>query len=162
MLMREGSRASFIYIGFRLSRCIIKAAFTRLQSNRRGQTVLASIVCATRFKLCTTEHADTTVKCLRCGEPDSFEHLVNCCGWRCIPPMESVDSLLNFLVLLTREAEKGAPLLPIKYPMPEIDEISLAEWPDDASYSPSAPQSSLDSLSFEGAERGSATGWTSE
>ena len=83
-------------------------------------------------------------------------------GGSAFPPIESVDSLLSFLILLTREAEKGAPLLPVRHPMPEIDEISLAEWPDDASYSPSAPQSSLDSLSFEGAERGSATGWTSE
>ena len=76
--------------------------------------------------------------------------------------MESVGSLLDFSVLLTRGAEKGAPLLPIKYPMPEIDEISLAAWSEDADHSPAASRGSLDSLSFEDEERGSVTGWTSE
>ena len=149
MLMKQGSYASSIYIGLHLSRSIIKAAFTRLQSQRRGQTVLASIVCATRFKLFTTEHADTTVRCMRCGEPDSFEHLVACCGWMSVPRMESVDSLLEFSILLAREAEKGAPLLPVRFRMPELDEISLTGWSEESARPPSDSQDSLDSLSFE-------------
>ena len=76
--------------------------------------------------------------------------------------MESVDSLLNFLVLLTREAEQGAPLLPIKYPMPEIDEISLTEWTEGPQDELTPSQGSLDSLSFEENVLGSVTGWMSE
>ena len=162
MLMEEGSYASSIYIGLRLTRSIIKAAFTRLQNQRRGQTVLASIICATRFKLFAEEQAEATVKCMRCGGPDSFEHLVACCGWERVPQMESVDSLLEFLVMLTREAEKGAPLLPIRYPMPELDEISLMGWSVESARQQSDLQSSLDSLSFEEEMGMGAEEWTIE
>ena len=102
------------------------------------------------------------VVCMRCGGPDSFEHLVACCGWERVPQMESVDSLLEFLVMLTREAEKGAPLLPIRYPMPELDEISLMGWSVESARQQSDLQSSLDSLSFEEEMGMGAEEWTIE
>ena len=162
MLMGEGSYASSIYMGLSLTRSIIKAAFTRLQNQRRGQTVLASIICATRFKLFSEEQAHATVKCMRCGGSDSFEHLVACCGWKNVPRMESVDSLLEFLVLLTREAERGAPLLPIRSPMPELDEISLMGWSAESAQQPEDVLSSLDSLSFEEEMGMSVPEWMTE
>ena len=41
---------------------------------------------------------------------------------------------MEFLVGVTKEAVEGTPILPIRYPMPEIDEISLT--PDDSEIAP--------------------------
>ena len=76
--------------------------------------------------------------------------------------MESVDSLLEFLVLLTREAEKGATLLPMRCPMPELDEISLMGWSAESAQQPADLQSSLDSLSFEEEMGVEAAEWMTE
>ena len=63
---------------------------------------------------------------------------------------------MDFLIELTREAANGAPVLPVRYPMPEIDEISLTAEGSVADPVPSAAEL-LGSLSFEFPEEADAT-----
>ena len=124
-LRGEGSVASSIYTELHLPRSKIKAVLTRLQNGRRRRMVFASIICATRFELFFPDNDFQTVKCMRCGEPDSFDHLLQCCGIEGVPHTETVDYLIDFLIELTREAAEGGPVPPVRYSKPEIDEISF-------------------------------------
>ena len=148
MLQDEGSISSSIYAELHLTRSIIKEVLTRLRNDRRKQMVFASVVCATRFRTYTNNNEPQTVKCMRCGNQDSFEHLLQCSRATNIPSDGQVEELLDYLVGLTREAAKGAPLIPVRLPLPEIDEISLTA-PDDDDRGVQTEEESMASLSFD-------------
>ena len=99
---------------------------------------------------------------MRCGAQDSFEHLTQCCELEGLPKAETADSLLGHLILLTNEAMKGALMLPVRSPMPEIDEISLTAMTDGESNPALSPRSSLDHLSFEVSGEEDSDGWLNE
>ena len=56
---------------------------------------------------------------------------------------------MDYLIALVREAARGAPLVPIRFPLPEVDEISLTAGSGGSVGEQSLSDASLDSLSFE-------------
>ena len=155
LLKGEGPIASSIYAELHLTRSIIKEVLTRLRSDRRKQMVFASIVFATRFKTFAVDNEPQAAKCMRCGERDTFDHTLQCCRVGDIPCNGNAENLLDFLVGLVREAAKGAPVRPIRLPLPDIDEISLTA-EDNEEMQTQSEEESLDSLSFDLVEEGTA------
>ena len=82
LLASEGSVSAGIYGKWKLSRAIIKNALKTLSHNRKCQTNLCSILCATRFKYADRGGLTATIcpnlKCFTPGCFDSFEHLLKC------------------------------------------------------------------------------------
>ena len=72
-----------------------------------------------------------------------------------IPCDGNTENPLDFLVLLTREAPTGAPVLPVRPPLPDIDEISLTA-EDIEEMQIRSEEESLHSLSFDHIEEGAA------
>ena len=62
---------------------------------------------------------------MRCGVQDSFTHLLSCSGLGQPPDDGSPDELIGYLVALVRDAARGAPVVPIRFPLLEVEEISL-------------------------------------
>ena len=145
----EGSVASSIYGELYLTRGIIKEILTRLHNNRRKQTVFAGFICATRFKALTAEGTLQLAKCMRCGGQDSFSHLLARSGLGPPPDEGSPEELLEYLMAFVREAVRGAPVAPIKFALPEVDEISLTAEDNTSDMELPASEASMDSLSFE-------------
>ena len=105
--------------------------------------------CATRFKALTTEGTLQAAKCMRCGEQDSFSHLLGCSSAGQPSNDESPEELLEYLMALVRGAAKGAPVVPVRLAAPEMDEISLTAEVDRSDVELSVGEASADSLSFE-------------
>ena len=151
LLQYEGSTACSIYADLHLTRSIVKEVLQKLQSDRRRQVVFASIVCATRFKTIGPNNELQAVKCARCGDRDSFEHMLRCCRLECVPDDEDPAALFTFLLRLAREAARGAPVIPVRFPIPAFDEISLdMEGSVDGQI---GSEASTNSLSFDEADR---------
>ena len=79
LLAAQGSTSSAIFCQLRLTRESIKEAIRRLQGQRTLQTVLASIICATRFKYFNKQGVLVPVSCVKkCGQAETFDHLLKC------------------------------------------------------------------------------------
>ena len=150
LLRYEGSTACSIYADLQLTRSIVKEVLQRLQMDRRRQVVFASIVCATRFKMIAPNNELQAVKCARCGDRDSFEHMLRCCKLENIPRDETPATLVTYLLSLVCKAARGAPVIPIRFPIPTFDEISLEA--ESEAEMPAPSEGSMDSLSFENVE----------
>ena len=140
--------SSSIYRELHLTRSIAKALFTSFQNDRRCQVVFASIACATRFKTFTNNGPLQPTTCAKCGEQDSFSHLLERSQRGAVPREGAVDQLLDFLRTLIREAAKFAPVIPTPYALPEVDEISLTDCLSDDANAEEC-MDSADSLSSE-------------
>ena len=147
LLRNEGSASCSIYSDLHLTRSVVKETLTKLQNDRRKQVVFAGIVCATRFKMIAPNNELHAVKCMRCGEQDSFPHMLQCCNLGTIPDAEDLAELFAFLLRLIWEAARGAPVIPIRFLMPALDEISLVM--DDEGEASLQLAESENSLSFD-------------
>ena len=149
MLCAEGSVASSIYGELHLTRSIIKEMFTKLHNDRRRRTVFAGIICATRFEALNADGLLQPAICMRCGGQDSFAHLLSCSDLGSLPDDGSPEELMDYLIALVREAARGAPLVPIRFLLPEVGKISLTAVSGGSVGEQSLSDASLDSLSFE-------------
>ena len=77
MMRGRLSQATTIVMELGLTRDIHRQAPSCLEDRRVLQVVPCTIVCATRFKYYEAGDLLTT-SCARCGEEDSFHHLVKC------------------------------------------------------------------------------------
>ena len=149
LLENEGSTASAIYGNLKLTRSIIEETLTRLHNDRRQQMVFASIVCATRFKTIADNNELQAAKCMRCGAMDTFEHMLHCCHMENTPQEGSAEMLFDYIIKLVREAAKGAPVIPIRLPLPAPDQISLDIEGNISDVQSDIAEESSDSLSFD-------------
>ena len=125
-LSLEGSIACQIFVDLRLNRDILRLASGALKFSRRQQVTLGSIICATRFKFFDKTGNLLPVSCPKCGEEDSFSHLLRCAGLE-IPESEDTAQLAEILRHMAVEAVGGNPGMP--QPMmaePASAEIDLA------------------------------------
>ena len=81
-----------------------------LRDDRKEQATLCSILCATRFKFFSKKKELQSTICGRCGQVDSFEHLLRCVGQGPIP--EDDKALPAFLAEMAIRACDGNPNLP--------------------------------------------------
>ena len=107
-----GSISSSIFRSMGLSRDIIRKAVKRFRGKRRPQVVLATIICATRFKTIAHDGGLLDVKCIKCGGTDSFEHLLECMRMGPLPNANEEKEVVDFLVRLTWAAVEYAPIWP--------------------------------------------------
>ena len=146
-LEQIGSKSCAIFRSLSLSRDHIRRAIKMFKGKRRCQVVLSSIICATRFKAFAEGGGLLEVRCLKCGEVDSFDHLLKCTGVHKLPTGGTEQEVLGFLVALTREAVKYAPVWPSAVEKVEPMEISLQaseeEEDQDLGASPSGHENSL-------------------
>ena len=111
MLQGQNSAAAEVIIHLGLTRDIIRQAPAKIENNRAQQVVLCSILCATRFKYYKAGGLLKTT-CLKCGSEDGYTHLVRCAGT--VEPTLSLDpeSIIDFLVELSKRALQINPGLP--------------------------------------------------
>ena len=124
LLAAWGSESCRIYKKLKPSRGRRKKAFLRLSFSRRLQTVLSGIVCATRFKYYEgDEKLDTQCQNGKCGQVDSFEHLLQCSGigeppdipvnMDCEEDEDECEELLEYLEKLAVKAGETHSGLPV-------------------------------------------------
>ena len=144
-LQGEGPMASTVYRSPPLTGSKVEAVLTRFQNNRRCRVAFASFACATRLKLFPKEGELQPARCMKCGEKDSFGHLLSRGRIGRIPRDGTVEHLPDFLQVMNLEASKFAPFLPMLYHMPEPDEILLtgAASNRDAASRPWGPRSAF-------------------
>ena len=138
MLSGQSSTAAEVILRLGLSRDVIRQAIEHFEYSRAQQVVLCTILCTTRFKYYAKEGLLET-QCLKCGEIDSFEHLVECAGLVVPPLTKDTEPMVDFLIALTRKAYQINPGLPIPIaqetgrpsePLEPLDELSLSEFED--------------------------------
>ena len=112
LLRGEASQSTEIILTLGLTREIIRQALSRLEHDRAKQVVLSSILCATRFKYYESGELLAT-SCARCGEEDSFTHLLHCAGMRAPAPKTDPEEIIEFLTILTHRAHEINAGLPI-------------------------------------------------
>ena len=152
MLEEQGSHSSIIFANLQLTRGIIKGSLKKLQTNRRRQTVLAGILCATRFKYFTEKGELLEVNCPNnCGHADSLQHMLEC--YNLHPPVgeEDPDAWMRFLITMVRKVERNSPFIPLpivhtQQMEEEGDEISLGV--TESRSPPSPPLSPLSASSL--------------
>ena len=130
ILAAQGSMSSAIFCQLRLTREVIKEAIRRLQSNRMVQTVLATILCATRFKYFNKQGRLMSVSCgNKCGQVETFEHLLKCNNLRIPRNEDNAEVWIKFLCTMARRASKGVTMIPTPMEQctePNEEEISLS------------------------------------
>ena len=125
LLIEKESAACYIYKNLRLNRAIIKETLRKLTKSRIHQVVLASIICATRFKFFEGNRC-FLVRCVAgggCQEPDSFPHLPRRAGQEI--PQGGAEELVDFLTVLSGRAAGGDPGLPEPLRRAAAGEIEL-------------------------------------
>ena len=66
-----------------------------------------------------------------------------------LPSDGSIEELLGFLITLVREAARGTPIARVRFPLPELGEISLTAGESESAPRSPSDEESLDGLSFE-------------
>ena len=107
MLRECQSVSSGIYLRLGLTRVVISETLKELaecEKARETQVVLCGIICATRFKF--YEEGDLlATECKKCGEEDSFDHLLGCAQMPPVPiPGDDMEPTVQFLVELAKKA----------------------------------------------------------
>ena len=154
-LEQVGSISSSIFRCLGLSRDIIRRTIKRFRGRRRPQVVLATIICATRFKTIAPDGGLLEVRCLKCGGTDSFEHLLECMSVGPLPNLTKEEDVVDFLVRLTWAAVEYAPLWPTAVEqLPEdmgTSELLLEGWSteSDQELAPLEDDASEGTLSFD-------------
>ena len=123
LLALEGSVAGANYCHLGLNRAILNETLRRLRRNRKEQTVLANVICATRFEFFDEEVGIFPVRCPNgCGEIDSLDHLLDCYRVGPVDPECPFDEKVSFLQIMAIRTAKNCPALP--EPAPILSQIN--------------------------------------
>ena len=123
-MSEEASRSCGVFQTLRLDRTIIREALKKLRHSRITQATLCSILCATRFKYFSKEGLGPTV-CSRCGQTDSYQHLVRCTDMGKAPT--DPEALADYLAEMAERACVANPNLPIPVMQGGDQEIDRGE-----------------------------------
>ena len=123
-----------------LTRHIIKQALNELPHSRKCQTMVCSIICATRFKY-VLEGKLTPVACGKCGRRSTFEHLVSCAKLRVPVPTEDPDPTIAFLKELAIRACQFESNTPVPLILPTAEHLELERY--------ESPESETEVLEFD-------------
>ena len=99
MMGERGSVSCGLYTRMGLTRDVVREAFAELSDCRARQVVLASIICATRFKY-FEDGGPLRTTCGKCGEEDGFDHLLACERLAVPRPVKDPEPTAAFLVEL--------------------------------------------------------------
>ena len=102
----------------------IKQALAELSRSRIEQTALRSVICATHFKFAQEGKLYPT-KCDRCGQRDSFLHMVACTGVRLPEPSEDPDPTIKFLKEIARKVSETGHARPSPFLEPTGQHLDL-------------------------------------
>ena len=129
MLADIGSVSCGIYSSWNLNREVISRALKLLCFSRKCQTMLSSVICATRFKFLEEGRRIPTrcrnPNCIQPGCFDDIRHLLLCHDLKL--PQEGDEEMIEFLTLLATKTTVGNPGIPTPAAMHYELELDLED-----------------------------------